>query len=67
MAGMIENYFNFEDHAVVRFLQAEGVSQNKIHSRLLSAYGQNVSSRWRLSVWLNKFKYGRTALKKHRG
>jgi hypothetical protein len=71
MAGMMENYLKFEVHAVVRFLQAEGVSQTKIHRRLVSVYGQNVFSQKEVSVWCNKFEDGRTALiddpLKHRG
>jgi hypothetical protein len=35
-AGVNENYSKFEVCAVVRFLQAEGVSQSKIHCRLVS-------------------------------
>jgi hypothetical protein len=35
MAGVTENYSKFKARMVVRFLQAEGVSQNKIHCRLV--------------------------------
>lgn len=31
MAGVIENYFKFEVRTVIKFLQAEGVSQSEIH------------------------------------
>jgi hypothetical protein len=62
MASVIENYLKFEVHAVVRFLQAEGVSQGKIHHRLVSVYGQNIFSQKKMSVWCNKFKNGRTTL-----
>jgi hypothetical protein len=33
MAGVIEDYSEFEVRSVVRFLQAEGVSQSEIHCR----------------------------------
>jgi hypothetical protein len=58
MAGVIGNYSKFE----VRHLQAGGVSQSEIHRRLVSVYDQNVFSRKEVTVWCNKFKYGRTAL-----
>jgi hypothetical protein len=44
MASVMENYSKFEVHAVVRFLQAEGVSLSEINSKLVSVYGQNVFS-----------------------
>jgi hypothetical protein len=53
MAGVIENYSKVEVRAVVRFLQAEGVSQSKIHHMLVSVYGQNVFSRKEVFVWPN--------------
>jgi hypothetical protein len=56
MSTVIENYSKFEVRTVVRFLQAEGVSQSKIHRRLMSVYGQNVFSRKEVSVWCNKIK-----------
>lgn len=71
MAGVTGNYSKFEVCTVVRFLQAEGVSQSKIHCRLVSVYGQKVFSRKEVSVWCNKFKDGLTALiddpQQHRG
>jgi hypothetical protein len=62
MAGVIESYFKFEVRAVVRFLQAERVSQGEIHRRLESVSGQNVSSRKEVFLWGKKFKDGRAAL-----
>jgi hypothetical protein len=62
MAGVIANYSNFEVRAVVRFSQAEGVSQREIQRRLVSVYGQKIFSWKEVSVWCNKFKVGRTAL-----
>jgi hypothetical protein len=62
MASVIENYSKFEVRGVVRFLQAEGVSQSEIHRRLVSVYGQNVFSQNEVSVWCNKFKDSRLAL-----
>jgi hypothetical protein len=54
--------------AVVTLLEAEGVSQNEIHHRLVSVYSQKVFSQ--KEVWCNKFKDGQTALnddaQKHR-
>jgi hypothetical protein len=50
MAGAFENYSKFEVSMVVRFLQAEGMSQSKIHRRLVSVYGQNVFSLKEVSV-----------------
>jgi hypothetical protein len=44
MAGVIENYFKFEVHAMVRNVQAEGVGQSGIHRMLVNVYGQNVFS-----------------------
>jgi hypothetical protein len=44
MADVTENYSKFEVRAVVRFLQAERMSQSEIHRRLVSVYGQNVLS-----------------------
>jgi chemotaxis receptor (MCP) glutamine deamidase CheD len=35
MAGVTENYSKLEVSVVVRFLQAEGVSQREIHCRLV--------------------------------
>jgi hypothetical protein len=71
MAFVIENYSKFEVRAMVRFLKAEGVSQRKIHRKLVSVYGQNVFRRKEVSVWCNKFKDGQTTLydypQKHRG
>jgi hypothetical protein len=58
MAGMIENYSKFVICTVVRLLQVEGVSQSKIHLRLMSVCGQNVFSQKEVSVWCNKFKDG---------
>jgi hypothetical protein len=71
MGGVTENYSKIEVRAVVRFLQAEGVTESEINSRLLSVYGQKVFSRKDVSLRCNKFKAGPTALndypEKHRG
>lgn len=70
MASVNENYFKFEVHKVVKILQAE-VSQSKIHSKLVSVYGQNVFSRKEGFMWCKEFKDGLTALnddpQKYRG
>jgi hypothetical protein len=62
MAGVTYNYSKAEVHLEVRFLQVEGVSQGKIHHRLVSVYGLNVFSQKEESVWCNKFKDGLAAL-----
>jgi hypothetical protein len=54
MAGVIENYSKFEISAVIRFLQAEGVSESGILRMLESVYGRNVFSRKEVSVWLQQ-------------
>jgi hypothetical protein len=51
MTSVIENYSKFEAHAVVQFLQAQGVSQSEIHRRLVSVF-----SRKEEFAWCNKFK-----------
>jgi hypothetical protein len=43
MASVIEHYSKFEVCAVVSFLQAQGVSQSKIHRMLVSVYDRSVS------------------------
>ncbi|KAF2905361.1 hypothetical protein ILUMI_00810 [Ignelater luminosus] len=48
---------------LIRFLQAEGVNQRKIHRRLQGVYGLNVLSRKEVSVWCKKFEDGQTRLK----
>jgi hypothetical protein len=65
MAGVIENCSKSEVIAVVRFLQAEGMGASEIQRRSVSVYGQNVSSREKVSVWCKQFKYGRKT-QKHR-
>jgi hypothetical protein len=50
LGGVIESYSKFELHAVVKFLQAEAVSQSEVHRRPASVYGQNVFSRNEVSV-----------------
>jgi hypothetical protein len=50
MAGVTENYSEFEVSALVTFLQVEGVSQDEIDRRLMSVYGQKVFSRKEVSV-----------------
>jgi hypothetical protein len=45
MAGVIDNYYNIELRAVVRLSQAEGLSQRKIHPRLVTVYAQSVSGK----------------------
>jgi hypothetical protein len=62
MAGRIENYSKFEVCMVVRFLQAEGVSQSEIHRRLVSVYGQKVFRQKEVSVVQQIYKAGRMSL-----
>jgi hypothetical protein len=51
MANVIENYTRFEVHAVVTFLQLNGVIQIKIYGRLTSVNSQNVSSWKEFKNW----------------
>jgi hypothetical protein len=46
MTGVTENYSKSEVRAVVRFLQAEGVSQREIHRRLLGVRGKFIADYW---------------------
>jgi site-specific recombinase XerC len=70
MTIVTENYSTFEIRAMVRFLQAEGMSHSKIQHRLASVYSHNIFSRKEVSVSCNKIKDGQTALnddpQKHR-
>jgi beta-phosphoglucomutase-like phosphatase (HAD superfamily) len=45
MSGVIVNYSKFVVRALVRFLQAEGVSLSEIHCRSANGYGHNISRR----------------------
>jgi hypothetical protein len=71
LAAVAENYSKLVVPMVVRFLQAEGVSQSKINHRLASVYGQIVFSCKEGFLWCNKFTDGRMALnfvpEKHKG
>jgi hypothetical protein len=49
MADATENYSKFDVRAIVRFWQAEEVSQSEIHRRSLSVYGQKAVSRQEVS------------------
>jgi hypothetical protein len=51
-----------EFKVLITFLQVEGVSQRKIHHRLVSVHGQNIFSLKVMSLWCNKFKDGRRTL-----
>jgi hypothetical protein len=44
LTGVTEDHSKSEVRMVVRFLQAEGVSQSEIHHRLESVYGEKVFS-----------------------
>jgi hypothetical protein len=50
MDGAIEYYSKSEVCTVVRFLQAEGMSQSEINRRLVTVYGQKVFSQKELSI-----------------
>jgi hypothetical protein len=63
LADVIENYFELEFHAMVRFSQAEEVHQTEIHCRLVSVYRQNVFSQEEVSVCFKTFKDNIMALK----
>jgi hypothetical protein len=68
---VIEYYSKFDVRVVVRFLQAEGISQSDINCRVVSVYVQNILSKKEVSVWCSEFEDGRTALnddpEKYRG
>jgi hypothetical protein len=53
MAIVIEIYSKYEFRTLVRFLEAEGVSQGVIHQRLVSVYGYSVCSQKEVSVWFS--------------
>jgi hypothetical protein len=58
---MIENYSKFEVRAVVRFLQAEGVSERN-SSKVRECTRSESFKPKNVSVWCKKFEDGRTAL-----
>jgi hypothetical protein len=70
MAGVIENYSNFEVRAVVKYFLADGVSESEIQCRLMSVHGQKVLSREKCVCVVQECKDGRSACndpEKHRG
>jgi hypothetical protein len=58
MTDVIEYNSMFGVDAVVRFLQAEGMSQSEIHLRLANTYERKFFSRKEMLVWCNIFKDG---------
>jgi hypothetical protein len=50
MASVVEHFSKLEVRTVVRFLQAEEVSQSEIHCRLMSVHVQNIFSQKEVSV-----------------
>lgn len=71
MAGVVQRYSKFKVWAVIRFSQAEGVTQGDIHLRLVKVDVQNVLNRKDVCVWSKIFKDGLTTLtddaEEHRG
>jgi hypothetical protein len=52
MAGMAENYSQFDVRTMIRCFIVEGVTQLEIHGRLVNVYSQN-----EVSIWCYNFKF----------
>ncbi len=54
---------NVNIKAIIRFLNAEGISGNEIHKRLCDVYGEeNTMNRPNVYKWIRLFNEGRTTL-----
>ena len=51
-----------EQHGVVGFLWAGVVKPVEIDHRMLAQYGQSTMSQWKVYVWVERFKSGRTCV-----
>lgn len=60
MSATIVSPANCEIRAVIRFMQAEGLSAAEIHRRMCKVYGQNFMSEGCVREWCRKFRDGRT-------
>ena len=60
MCAAIETLGKCEIRAVIRFLQAEGLSAAEIHRRMSAVYGPNFMSDKYVREWCRKFRNGRT-------
>jgi transposase len=51
-----------EYRAVIKFFVKEGLTQNEIHSKLITVYGDSSHSFLTIKKWAAEFKYGCTSL-----
>jgi len=56
MCAAIETPSKCENHAVIRFLQADGHSAAEIHRRMSAVYGPNFMSDKCVREWCRKFR-----------
>jgi histone-lysine N-methyltransferase SETMAR len=62
MAARIDSWTTEEVRAVIRFLNAKGVSPSEIHTQLIEVYGENVTSKSNVYQWCRNFNQGRLSL-----
>jgi hypothetical protein len=62
MATPLSNCTIEEQHAVVRFLWAEGVTSAEIHLRMLAQYGARTMHQRKNYEWTERFKEERTSV-----
>jgi len=55
MATLLLKAFHKEQLSVIRFLWAEGLCPNAIHSEMCPLYGDKCSTRPAIHIWSNKF------------
>lgn len=51
-----------EVRAVIRYLNAKGMSAVEIHCEIVSVYGENIMSRQHVTKWVRNFTFGRTEI-----
>ena len=59
MVARIDSWTTEEVRAVIRFLNAKGVSPSEIHAQLIEVYGENVTSKSNVYQWCRNFNQGR--------
>ena len=62
MATLIFQWSKEEIRGVIRFLHAKSTPPSKIHSELVSVYGEDVMSLKQVIFWCNEFQQGRSSL-----
>jgi hypothetical protein len=62
MAAPLSDCTIKEQHAIVRFLLAEGVKFAEIHRRMLAQYGARTMHQQKIYKWIECFKEGRTSV-----